>query len=203
MKLITLRLALALAAFTVVPNAFAADSGGGNIFVDATYGKMFGKPATGYTNDSQSAWGADGGYRWKLDDADSAGFDVGYMNFGDVDDSGGNEGRDTVSASAISAGVNFQHLFGDDKAWIFQMRGGLMSVKFDTNYYSYFPTSTTGTTSSHQSGEYFGFGIGRDITQSFRLILALEYYSAGDSGNYGSDQGLDLGFIGLGAEYRF
>jgi hypothetical protein len=195
------RLMLVLAAFTVVPNALAADSNGGNVFLDAKYGKMFGKPATGYTNDSQAAWAADGGYRWTIDDANSVGFDVGYMHFGDVDDSGGNGGINTVSATAMTAGVNYQHLFGTDKAWIFQMRGGLMSVKFDDEFSSFF--SNDATSSSHQTGEYFGFGIGREITQSFRLILTLEYNSAGDTGNYGSDQGLDLGFIGLQAEYRF
>jgi hypothetical protein len=76
-----------------------------------------------------------------------------------------------------------------------------MSVKFDDEFSSFF--SNDATSSSHQTGEYFGFGIGREITQSFRLILTLEYNSAGDTGNYGSDQGLDLGFIGLQAEYRF
>jgi hypothetical protein len=199
---LTLRLALALAALTIVPNAWAADSDGGNFFLDAKYGAMFGKPSTGYSNDSQAAWAADGGYRWKLNDADSAGFDVGYMHFGDVDDSAHNEGTNTVSATAITAGVNYQHLFGTDEAWIFQMRAGLMSVKFDREFSSFF-SNDSGTISTHKSGEYLGFGVGREITQGFRLILALEYYSAGDTGNYGSMDSLGLGFIGLGAEYRF
>jgi long-subunit fatty acid transport protein len=211
MKSIVLRLMLALVAFTVVPNALAADLDTGNIYVDAAVGKMFGRQTNtgdeGPSNDSTSAWRADGGYRWKLDDARSLGFEVGYMHFGDVaNNSDANEFfNGETTASAITAGVNYQYLFGADKAWIFQARLGLMSVKFDEDSAAFNPDgpAITGSSSTSQSGAYFGFGIGRDITQSLSLVLALEYYNAGNTSQFSQQPGLDQGFIGLGAEYRF
>jgi len=212
MKSIALRLALILAALTVVPNALAADSGGGDIFVDATYGKMFGKQAStgdsGFTHSSQSAWRADGGYRWKLDDARSLGLEVGYMHFGivaDNSDANGFLSADTT-ATAMTAGLNYRYLFGADEAMIFQVRAGVMTVNFEEDYSSFPPDgrpTVTGSTSAHQGGAYFGFGIGRQITQGFSLVLGLEYYHSGDTASYYSQNSLSQGFIGLGAEYRF
>ena len=211
MKSIVLRLVLALVALAVVPEALAADIGGGNIFVDAAYGKMFGRQAStgdsGYTHPSQSAWRADGGYRWKLDDARSLGLEVGYMHFGIVADN--SDALSFVSAdstaTAMTAGVNYHYLFGADEAWLFQLRAGVMTVKFEEDYSSFIPgqPTTTGSSSSRQGGAYFGLGIGRDVTQNLSLILALEYYHSGDTGNYYNENSLGLGFMGLGAEYRF
>lgn len=212
MKSIVFRLVLTLAALTIVPNALAADADSGDIFVDATYGQMFGKQAstgdTGSSSSSQSAWRADGGYRWTLDDARSLGLEVGYMHFGNVEtNSDANEFfSGETTATAITAGVNYHYLFGADKAWIFQLRAGVMTVKFEEDYSNFSPLgsmTTTGSSSSRQGGAYFGFGIGRDITQSLSLILSLELYNSGDSGNYSSKNSLSQGFIGLGAEYRF
>ena len=211
MKSIILRLVLALSAFTIVPDALAADSAGGNIFVDAAYGKMFGRQAntgdTGDTNSSQTAWRADGGYRWKLDDARSLGLEVGYMHFGIVaiNSDALSFVSGSTTATAMTAGVNYHYLFGADKAWLFQLRAGLMTVKFDESYSTFIPgqPTTTGSFSSRQGGAYFGLGIGRDVTQNWSLILALEYYNSGNTGNYNNGNSLGLGFIGLGAEYRF
>jgi hypothetical protein len=212
MKSIVIRLMLVLAALAVVPNALAADSGGGNIFVDAAYGTMFGKQSstgdTGSSSSSPTAWRADGGYRWNLDDARSLGLEVGYVHFGTIEANSDALGflSGNTTASAMTLGINYRYLFGADKAWIFQARAGLMTVKFDEEYSSFPPDGrppTSGSSSSHQGGGYFGFGIGRDITQSFSLILALEYYTSGDTGNYNGGNSLSQGFIGLGAEYRF
>jgi opacity protein-like surface antigen len=210
MKSIVLRLVLALAAFTVVPNALAADSDSGNAFFDVKFGETFGGPGSahsGYFSDSQSAWGADGGYRWKLDDARSVGFDVGYMHFGQVDDE--SDPMDftsgEASASAITVGGNYRFLFGDDKAWYMQARVGLMSVKFDATY-TYYPPNPPSISSDswRHGGWYYGLGIGRHITQSFSLILAYDGYYSGDTGDQiGQQSGLNLGFLGLEAEFRF
>ncbi|MFI4921980.1 MAG: hypothetical protein ACHQAZ_10110, partial [Gammaproteobacteria bacterium] len=80
-----------------------------------------------------------------------------------------------------------------------------MTVKCTENFSSFIPgePTTTGSSSSRQGGAYYGFGIGRDITQSFSLILALEYYQSGDTGSYAGKDSLSQGFVGLGAEYRF
>ena len=209
MKSMIVRLVLALAAFSVVQDALAAD--GGNFFVDATYGKMFGKQNStgdsGYTYPSQTAWRADGGYRWKLDDARSLGLEAGYMHFGIVADNSDALSfvNGNTTATAMTAGVNYHYLFGADRAWLFQLRAGVMTVKFDASYSSFIPgqPTVTGSSSSRQGGTYIGFGIGRQIAQGFSLVMALEYYRSGDSGSYYSENSLGQGFIGLGAEYRF
>lgn len=197
MQSIILRLVLVLAGFGIVPGALAAD--GGNAFVEATLGKTFGGSPT-----DQSAWGADGGYLWKLDDRRSVGFDVGYMHFGHVVDNSNPMAflSSEASASAITLGAHYQYLFSADKASIFQARAGLMSVKFDGSASTFFPgqPATTVSESSHHSGTYVGVGIGRYITQNFGVILAYTRYSSDQSGQ---SPGLGLNFIGLQAEYRF
>src|SRR5689334_22824908 len=150
MKSIGIRLALILAALTLVPNAFAADTGGGSIFLDAKDGKTFGKGSTSSAG-SQASWGADAGYLWKLDDQRSAGFELGYSHFGKVAEFAGNSGSDQLFASALSLGGRFQYLFGDDRAWIFQVRGGLTSVKVDNDFTTNFPFSA-GTDSWRETG---------------------------------------------------
>ena len=197
MKSIVLRLALVLAAFSIIPDALAAD--GGNVFLDGTFGRTFGGSAT-----DQSGWGADGGYLWKLDDRRSVGFDVGYMHFGHVVDNSNPMAflSNEASASAITLGGHYQYLFGEDKASIFQVRIGLMSVKFDGSASTFFPgqPATTVSNSYHQSGTYFGVGIGRNITQSFGLILTYDRYSSSDTQ---ANSGLGLNWLGLEGEYRF
>ena len=168
MKSIVLRLMLVLAAFGIVPSALAAD--GGNAFVDATYGETVSGAAT-----NQSGWGADGGYLWKVDDESSVGFEVGYMHFGHVVDNSNPMGffSSEASASAMTLGAHYQYLFSADKASIFQARAGLMNVKFDGSASTFFPgqPATTVPESSHQSGRYFGVGIGRYITPHLGVIL--------------------------------
>ena len=201
MKSIILRLMLVLAAFAILPDAMAAHTSGGSIFLDAKEGKTFAKGSSS-TVGSQASWGADGGYLWKLDDQRSAGFEFGYTHFGKVSDFSGNSGREQISASALSLGGHFQYLFGDDRAWIFQVRGGLASVEFDDDFTTNFPSSS-GTDSWRQPGIYLGLGIGRELTQGFSLLLAYSHYSSNGNSNRGGEADLSLNCLGLVAEYRF
>lgn len=107
-----------------------------------------------------------------------------------------------VSAGAISVGGNYRFLFGDDKAWIFQARLGLMRAKFDENYSFPGVPTTTYSSSSYDSGAYLGLGIGRRVTQNFSLILAFDLYNLGEDFNR-SQKDVTLEFLGLEAEYRF
>jgi hypothetical protein len=130
------------------------------------------------------------------------------MHFGIIADNSDANGfvSGATTATAMTAGVNYHYLFGADEAWLLQLRAGVMTVKFDESYSSFPPDgrpTVTGSSLSRQGGTYFGFGIGRQITQSFSLVLALEYYQSGSTGNYSSKNSLSQGFIGLGAEYRF
>jgi opacity protein-like surface antigen len=119
-----------------------------------------------------------------------------------VGDYAGNSGRDQISASAMSLGANFQVLSGDDRATILQLRGGLTSVKIDDYFTSNFPTPSAGSDSWHQTGIYFGLGIGRKLTQGLSVILSYSHYSAPDNANHlGTD--LNLNWLGLVAEYQF
>ena len=138
MKSIVIRLALVLAALCVVPDALAADAGGGDVFLDARYGALLGNNGysgdAGYGSHSKSAWGADGGYLWKLDDGRYLGLEVGYTHFGQI-----SNGADALSfssgqttANAMSAGIRFQYVFGDDKASFIQAHGGLLSLRSDS-----------------------------------------------------------------------
>lgn len=201
MKSIVVRLILALAVFTVVPNAWAADSASGNFFLDAKDGKTFGKGSSSSVG-SQSSWGADGGYLWNLDDQRALGLEFGYQDFGKVAEFFGNSGGDRLSASAMTLGGHFQYLFGDDRAWIFQVRGGLASVKFDDDFTTNFPSSS-GTDSWTQSGVYAGLGFGRQIIQGFSVIVAYSHLSSNASANRGGEADLSLNWIGLVAEYQF
>jgi hypothetical protein len=203
MKPILFRLMLVVTAFSIIPECWAADTAGGNIFVDARLGAEFGRQAdSSSSNDNtHSIWGADGGYRWKLDDRRSAGFEVGYVRFGVVDDEFSNiGGRSTTSAKAMSAGGHLQILLGEDRATVLQARAGLMSVKFDQDFDPTF--GSPGSDSWRQRGVYFGFGIGRKLTEGLSVLLAYSHYGASNDARLGR-QDLDLNWIGVVAEYRF
>ena len=201
MKSIVIRMLLISAAVAFVPEAVAADTGGGNVFLDAKVGKTFGKGSSSSAG-SQSSWGADGGYLWNFDDQRSLGLELGYQHFGKVSDFGGNFGRDQISASAMTLGGHLQVLFGDDRAWMFQLRGGLARVMFDDDFTTNFPTSSSGTDSWSETGIYAGLGIGRKLTRGFSVILAYDHYDASDN-SHGGNGALALNWIGLAAEYRF
>lgn len=197
---ILFRLVLILAAFAVVPNALAADSDSGSIFVDAKVGKIIG--GSGYAT-GQTSWGGDGGYLWKLDDSRSLGLELGYMHFGKIGDYYGNFGGQHIFANAISAGAHFEYSFGDDNAAFFQARGGLISAKFDEDFTSSLFPGQNSTDTWNESGIYFGFGIGRKITQDFSVLLAYSHYSANGNPNTGHGTDLALNWLGLVAEYQF
>ena len=211
MKSIVLRLALILAAFTVVPDALAADSGDGNFFLNAKLGQMSSTSDLGDVGPStqrHSSWGADAGYLWNIDDANSLGFEVGYMHFGkvadDIDALGFTTG--TISANAMTAGALFRHSLSDDEAWYFQARAGLMWAKFDSSSYSSPPVGPPSTSSDswHESGVYFGLGIGRQITRNFSLSLAYTGYDSADPRDNGGQKiDLSMEWVGLEAECRF
>ena len=210
MKSIVLRLVLVLAAFSIVPDALAADSSDGNFFLDAKFGKT--SSTTDFTDagantQKKPSWGADAGYRWNLDDGISRGFDVGYMHFGTVADSHDANGffTEAVTASAITAGANFRYSFDADNDWAFQARAGLMWAKLDGSIYSYPPDGSPPTTSIdswHESGVYLSVGIERQITQSFSLTLASNLYNSVND-TEGRQIGLSVEWFGLEAEYRF
>ena len=210
MKSILFRLMLVLAAFAIVPESWAADTTGGNVFLDARYGGMLGKGNSngdvGYSGNSNHAWGADGGYLWKLDDVRSWGFEAGYMHFGQTSNNAdANAFFDgNTTASAMTAGVRLKILLGDEKATIVQLRGGLARVKFDQDFDSFPPDGspeTTGTDTSYETGVYFGVGVGRQFTQNFSVLLAYDYYNV--SGPDSGGAGLSANWIGLVVEYRF
>ena len=123
MKSILFRVMLVLAAIAVVPDSWAADAAGGNVFVDAKLGYVFGRQDSGYSNNTHTSWGADGGYLWNFSDTDAAGFEAGYMQFGHLADFFGNSGGSHLSASAITLGGHFQALLGEERATIVQVRG--------------------------------------------------------------------------------
>lgn len=202
MKSIILRLVLVLAAFGIVPDALAAD--GGNAFLGATYGKTF--VSSGDNSNSQFIWDADGGYLWKLDDTYSLGYDVGYVHFGNIPLAIDpfTFTTETATATALTVGGRFQHVFSEDKTWYLQLRAGLMSVKIDASYATFAPNPvTSGSESQRVSGNYYGLGIGRHLTPNFSLILAYDHYHSGDTSYQTAPQvDLTLNFLGLTAEYQ-
>lgn len=190
---------LLLAAFS--SPAMAADGAGSGIFLDAKAGSVIGKPAgTGYSSETHTSWGADGGYLWKTDDANSFGFELGYMHFGNIAQSGGNSGVASDTANAMTVGGRYEHLFGEDQVWLVQLRAGLASMKVDGNFNSFFGPS--GSSSWRENGPYVGFGVGRRITQGFSVLAVYSNFTAnGDARNGQPD--LDVNWIGLVAECRF
>lgn len=204
MRFIVFRLVLVLAAFTVVPDAFAADTDSGNFFLGASLGETFGGAGSnhsGYASDSQGTFGLGAGYLWKADDANSEGFDVGYMDFGTVaPDDPVPFSTAQASVTGLMAGVHYEHLYGVDRNWVFQARLGLLSASFDENYSIGGPgPATRGSHSWSQTGEYLGLGIGRQLTRSFSFIVAYNYYASGKTNGFGLNQS----GIALEAEVKF
>ena len=200
MRSVALRTMLVLAALTVGSDALAADSAGGNIFLDARLGTTLGGSGYGSSN-SRVVWGADGGYLWNVDEASSLGFEAGYTHFGRIYEEVDRFIDLSESARATSAGVHYEHLFGEDKAMVFQARAGLLIVRFREDF-SFSGVPTGDSESWQDNGVYFGLGIGRKLTRDVSLTLAYDHDST--DGNFGGPQkNLDLNWIGLIAEYRF
>ncbi len=207
MRSIVLRLALALAALGIVPNAMAADSDSGNFFLDGKLGEMSNSTDWGDSGPStqvHASWGGGGGYLWRLDDGSSLGLELGYMHFGDVSDGFDANGftSETTSANAMTLGALFQHPFAAVQTWYFQARFGLMKAKLDTAYtFDMGGPPFTSSNSWRANGSYIGLGIGHQITQSFSLTMSYtRYNSTHTSGNAIS---LGVNWVGLEAEYRF
>ena len=205
-----LRLVLALAALTIVPNAFAADTDGGNYFVDAKYGEISNSSDWGDTGPStqvHASWGVGGGYLWKRDDVSSLGLELGYMHFGDISDGNDANGftTETTSANAMTAGLHYEYLFGADEAWVFHAHAGLMRAVLDTTQtFEMGSPPSTFSSSSRENGVYLGAGIGRQVTQNFSLVLAYDLYDTKiTQGQSSSSIQLAADWIGLEAEYRF
>ena len=187
MKSIVLRVVLALAALSVVPNALAADSDGGKVFFDARIGDTV---------------GANAGYLWTLSETGAVGLEAGYMDFGQIADNSAplEFFSQQISATGTTVGGHIQHLFGEDEGWVFQFRAGLLSAKFDEKHSDSSPGGpvTQGSSSSSQSGTYFGFGVGRNVTPGFSLGLAFDRYDARDH-----EAALGKNWFGFVAEFRF
>jgi len=200
MRSVVLRMMLVLTALAAGSDALAADSAGGNIFLDARVGTTLGGSGGGNSN-SRVIWGADGGYLWNVDEASSLGFEAGYTHFDRIDKEVDSFMSLSESARATSAGVHYEHLFGEDKAMVLQARAGLLIVRFRQDFS--FPGVATGDSESWQdNGVYFGLGIGRKLTRDFSLTLAYDHDST-DGNRSVSQKDLDLNWIGLIAEYRF
>ncbi|HET6655294.1 MAG TPA: outer membrane beta-barrel protein, partial [Gammaproteobacteria bacterium] len=127
-----LALALALAAVAAMPAAQAAEANG---FVAVKAGQTYWSLNDQYDdNESTFSWGAQGGYRWSINDANAIGFDVGYVDFGSIDDSAQGVSA-SLDGSAITAGANYQLSFGGPTAddWYFEARAGYMKLTLDAS----------------------------------------------------------------------
>ena len=202
MKPILFRVMLVLAASAVVPECWAADTAGGNAFLDAKLGYVYGRQDSGYSNVTHTSWGADGGYLWKSGDAVSAGFEAGYMQFGHLADYFGNSGGTHLSASAITLGGHIQGLLGEERATILQARVGLLQARITDDFTSNFGSPSTGSDSWNESGIYFGVGIGRKLTQGLSVLLAFNLFTLNGSTQQRSFN-TTLHWIGLEGQYEF
>ncbi|HET7588242.1 MAG TPA: outer membrane beta-barrel protein [Gammaproteobacteria bacterium] len=196
MKKVFLPLAFAVASVAAVPAAQAAD---GNGFVTVKAGQTSWSLNDQYSdNETAFSWGAQGGYRWSLNDTNAIGFDVGYVDFGSISDSGSGVSA-SLDGSAITVGGNYKLTFGGPTAddWYFEARAGYMKLTLDASLNFAGLGSASG--SDDFSGIYLGAGIGYNITPTFGLSLNYDYHQADDV----YDDSLNLAMFSVAAEFRF
>lgn len=206
----TIPLALAFVAICAAPlaqAAAAADSDDG-FFLTAKVGSTAWSLNDQYSdNQKATTYGAQGGYRWSINDANAVGFDVGYIDFGDIDDAGGGMFA-TLSGSALTAGVNYQLTFGN--AWYLEARTGYMKLTLKSSItlpgvsIQIGPISTDlglgfNYNSDEFDGAYLGVGVGHWLTPSFGLSVNYDYHRADDV--YG--ESLNLATFSVAAEFLF
>ncbi|HET6655295.1 MAG TPA: outer membrane beta-barrel protein [Gammaproteobacteria bacterium] len=208
MKSAPFLIAFALAAICTAPLAQAAAPDNGGFFVTAKIGKTAWSLNDQYSdNQKATTYGAQAGYRWSINDANAIGFDVGYIDFGDIDDADGGLFA-TFSGSAMTAGANYQFTFAE--SWYLQARAGYMKLTLDSNVtlpginLQIGPfSSNLGLSVSYESDEfdgiYLGVGIGHYFTPGFGLSLNYDYHQADDVYN----ETLNLATFTVAAEFRF
>ncbi|HET7307670.1 MAG TPA: outer membrane beta-barrel protein [Gammaproteobacteria bacterium] len=203
-------LALASAAICAAPLAQAATAASSEdgFFLTAKVGTTAWSLNDQYSdNQKATAYGAQGGYRWSINDANAIGFDVGYVDFGSIDDAGGGMFA-TLSGSAITAGVNYQLRFGN--AWYLEARTGYMKLTLESSItlpgvsIQIGPISTDlglgfNYSSDEYDGVYLGVGVGRWLTPSFGLSVNYDYHRADDI----NGDSLNLPLFSVAAEFLF
>lgn len=192
--------ALALATAGAVPAAYAGAAGTGNGFIGAKVGTAFWSFNDDYTdNENDFSYAIDGGYRWNINDSNSIGIELGYIDFGSIADS-----NDVASVSldgdAVTLGANYQLLFGANGANFFEARAGYMHWNGDAS--ATLSMGNLGTVSASGSdsggGVYVGAGIGHYFTPNFALSLNYDFHQAD-----AFDDTVNLAVFTIGAEYRF
>jgi OOP family OmpA-OmpF porin len=195
-SLLSLSFALALAVGTSAVSAQDVNSNGAGGFMGATVG------TANWHGDGASinrlSYGVSGGYRWALDQNQSLGAELGYVNFGtlraDTD-----FGRAKLDAQAYTLGGNYRYSFGDGSMlnnYFFSARAGYLRLHASER------DSVTGvgsvSGSNDSNGYYAGVGIGRDFGQNVAVSLNYDFHRANTDPDH-----INFGVTSVGLQYRF
>lgn len=190
--------ALALALPAAALPAAAADTG--EAFVHLKGGRTSWSFNDFYGDSESSAtYGAQAGYRWHINPSNSVGPEVGYVDFGKVDDGIGGFASLELKGTAVTVGLNYQLTFGsgsfflDARAGYMHWRGHASSAISLGSLGSY---SASGDGSG--DGEYAGAGVGYYLTQNFGLSMNYDFHMTRVD-----HQRVRLGSFTVGLDFRF
>ncbi|KGI78484.1 porin family protein [Oleiagrimonas soli] len=164
-KILALALIASCAAIPAVSMA-AQPGDGAFISVQAGQSRLQGMSAT---NDTDTGYGLDVGYRWALSPMAQVGFEVGYLNQGTfTDDYFGS--RVNAKVHGAKAGVNAKFNFTPN--WFVMVQGGYFDarnkISVDSGNLSYSDNKSKGTW-------YSGVGFGYDFSNNTSLSLNYNY----------------------------
>jgi opacity protein-like surface antigen len=162
-----LALALIAVGATAPAISMAAQPGDGAfVSVQAGQSRLQGMSAS---NDTDTGYGMDVGYRWAVSPMAQVGFEVGYLNQGTFADNYLGS-RVTAKVSGAKAGVNAKFNFTPN--WFLMVQGGYFNahnkVGVQSGGLSYSDSKTKGTW-------YSGVGFGYDFANNTSLSLNYNY----------------------------
>lgn len=190
--------AVALALLALLQPAAAADPGEAFLHLKGgrttwSFDDFFGD------SESSSTYGAQAGYRWHINADNSLGPEIGYIDFGKVDDGIGGFASLKLKGTAVTVGLNYQLTFGsgsfflDARAGYMHWRGHASSQISLGSLGSY---SASGDGSG--DGEYAGAGVGYYLTRNFGLSMNYDFHTTTID-----HQRVRLGSFTVGADFRF
>ncbi|HSN17990.1 MAG TPA: outer membrane beta-barrel protein [Gammaproteobacteria bacterium] len=194
MKIILLALFMCTITLFAAPAAIAAPGSGDNYFVEAKVGS-----ASIWSGGTQaSSPELLGGYRWDTGSFGKLGFELGYVDFSEIDSGTPSIsfafGGATFKGRAIKAGVNLNYTIG--QYLYLEPRLGLMRLSY-TGVQRNFPNNDINY-SETKIGHYIGIGVGAWFTPNFAMSLNFDNHTADILG-----QTQTINVFSLGAQFQF
>lgn len=150
----------------------------------------------GHHQSNKFGWEADGGYRWALTPRQSAGVELGYVDFGHSR-SNTPFSTSTYSSHAVTLGGSYRYAFKNSPVFL-EGRAGY--ARWDGHASETIYNTSYDRASDRGNGWYGGVGLGYALASNIDLKLQSDFYRQNNA--FGNNH-MNNVVTTFGAEYRF